>query len=122
MIAIYSVKYTSSMSHDIIQKDTLIHMNAITLIIIYLAAINFISFVIMGVDKYKARKRAWRIPESTLFVLALIGGSIGSIAGMHLFHHKTRHWYFLYGMPAILIVQVLIVIALASSPIEFLVM
>lgn len=110
------------MSHDIIQKDTLIHMNAITLIIIYLAAINFISFVIMGVDKYKARKRAWRIPESTLFVLALIGGSIGSIAGMHLFHHKTRHWYFLYGMPAILIVQVLIVIALASSPIEFLVM
>ena len=76
----------------------------------------------MGVDKLKARKRSWRIPESTLFVLALIGGSIGSIAGMHLFRHKTRHWYFLYGMPAILIIQILIVIILASSPIEFLVM
>ncbi|MBD5524923.1 MAG: DUF1294 domain-containing protein [Lachnospiraceae bacterium] len=93
-----------------------------TLIIIYLVFINFISFITMGLDKYKAKKRAWRIPESTLFVLALIGGSIGSIAGMHLFHHKTRHWYFLYGMPAILIIQILIVIALATSPIEFLVM
>lgn len=97
-------------------------MNAITLIIVYLVVINFISFIMMGLDKYKAKKRAWRIPESTLFVLALIGGSIGSIAGMHLFHHKTRHWYFLYGMPAILIIQILIVIALATSPIEFLVM
>lgn len=97
-------------------------MNAITLIIIYLVVINFMSFIMMGLDKYKAKKRAWRIPESTLFVLALIGGSVGSIAGMHLFHHKTRHWYFLYGMPAILIIQILIVIALATSPIEFLVM
>ena len=97
-------------------------MNAITLIIIYLVVINSISFIMMGLDKYKAKKRAWRIPESTLFVLALIGGSVGSIAGMHLFHHKTRHWYFLYGMPAILIIQILIVIALATSPIEFLVM
>ena len=97
-------------------------MNAITLIIIYFIIINCISFIIMGVDKYKARKRAWRIPESTLFVLALIGGSLGSIAGMHLFHHKTRHWYFLYGMPAILILQVLLVLLLLSSPIEILVM
>lgn len=97
-------------------------MNAITLIIIYFVVINFISFLFMGIDKYKARKRAWRIPESTLFVLAIIGGSIGSIAGMHLFHHKTRHWYFLYGMPAILIIQILIIIALATSPIEFLIM
>lgn len=97
-------------------------MNAITLILVYLAVINFISFATMGVDKSKARKRSWRIPESTLFVLALIGGSIGSIAGMHLFHHKTRHWYFLYGMPAILIIQILIVIVLATSPIEFLIM
>lgn len=97
-------------------------MNAITLIIIYLAGINFLSFVVMGVDKYKARKRAWRIPESTLFVLALIGGSVGSIAGMHLFRHKTRHWYFLYGMPAILLIQVLIVVALLSSPIEFMIL
>ena len=59
-------------------------MNAITLIIIYLVTVNCTSFIFMGVDKHKARKRTWRIPESTLFVLALIGGSLGSIAGMHL--------------------------------------
>lgn len=97
-------------------------MNAITLIILYLASVNCISFIVMGVDKHKARKRAWRIPESTLFVLALIGGSAGSILGMHLFHHKTKHWYFLYGMPAILILQVLLVLLLMTSPIEFHVM
>ena len=97
-------------------------MNAITLIIIYLVAVNCTSFIFMGVDKHKARKRAWRIPESTLFVLALIGGSLGSIAGMPLFRHKTRHWYFLYGMPAILILQILLVLLLITSPIEILVM
>ena len=97
-------------------------MNAITLIMIYLVSVNCISFIVMGVDKHKARKRAWRIPESTLFVLALIGGSLGSILGMHLFRHKTRHWYFLYGMPAILIIQVVLVLALVFSPIEVLIM
>ena len=97
-------------------------MNVITLILVYLAVVNLISFIAMGVDKSKARKRSWRIPESTLFVLALIGGSIGSLAGMHLFRHKTRHWYFLDGMPAILIIQILIVIILATSPIEFLIL
>ena len=97
-------------------------MNAITLIVVYLLVVNLISFTVMGVDKSKARKRSWRIPESTLFVLALIGGSIGSIAGMHLFHHKTRHWYFLYGMPVILIIQILIIVILATSPIEFMIM
>lgn len=97
-------------------------MNAIKLIIIYLAAVNFISFAAMGVDKFKAKKRSWRIPESTLFVLAIIGGSLGSITGMHLFHHKTRHWYFLYGMPAILLLQIILVLALVFSPIEFLIM
>ena len=97
-------------------------MNAFQLIVIYIIAVNIISFIVMGMDKRRAQKRAWRIPDSTLFVLAIIGGSIGSILGMHLFHHKTRHWYFLYGMPAILIVQILLVVALIFSPIEFLVM
>ena len=97
-------------------------MNAITLILVYLIVINLISFAAMGVDKARARKRSWRIPESTLFVLAIIGGSVGSIAGMYTFRHKTRHWYFVYGMPAILFIQILIVIILATSPIEFLVM
>ena len=73
----------------------------------------------MGIDKLKARKRAWRIPESTLFVIAIIGGSLGTTIGMHLFHHKTRHWYFLYGMPAILFVQIALVVLLMYLPIEF---
>ena len=76
----------------------------------------------MGIDKRRARKRAFRIPEATLFLIALIGGSIGSIIGMYTFRHKTRHWYFLYGMPAILIVQILLVLLLVTSPIEILVM
>lgn len=93
-------------------------MNSFDFIILYIAAVNVISFIVMGVDKRRAIKRAFRVPESTLFVLAIIGGSIGSIAGMHLFHHKTRHWYFLYGMPVILALQILLVLAVVFSPIE----
>lgn len=94
-------------------------MSVISYIVIYLAAINLTGLIVMGIDKLKARKRAWRIPESTLFVIALIGGSLGTTIGMHLFRHKTRHWYFLYGMPAILLIQIAIVVLLMYSPIEF---
>lgn len=94
-------------------------MGVITYIVSYLIIINLIGFVIMGIDKLKAKKRAWRIPESTLFVVALIGGSLGTTAGMHIFRHKTRHWYFLYGMPAILLIQIAIVVILIYSPIQF---
>lgn len=99
-----------------------VFINPISLIIIYLLAVNVISFAMMGIDKQKARKHAWRIPESTLFVLAIIGGSIGSILGMRLFRHKTRHRSFVYGMPAILIVQLILILLLVFSPIEFLIM
>lgn len=75
---------------------------------LYLILINVISFIIMGLDKYRARNHRWRIPERALFLLALAGGSLGSIVGMWLFRHKTRHWYFVIGMPAILILQILI--------------
>jgi uncharacterized membrane protein YsdA (DUF1294 family) len=81
-------------------------------------AINVIGFFGMYLDKRKARKKLWRIPEATLFLIAIIGGSIGSIIGMHLFRHKTRHWYFVYGMPVILVLQIAAVIALIVSPIE----
>ena len=93
-------------------------MNSFDIIILYVVAVNVVSFLMMGIDKRKAMKRAFRIPESTLFVLAIIGGSIGSIAGMHLFRHKTRHWYFLYGMPVILALQVILILTLIFSPIE----
>lgn len=85
-------------------------MNVYIVIGIYLLIINIIGFAMMGIDKRRAKKRAFRIPEATLFMVAIIGGSIGSIIGMHLFHHKTRHWYFLYGMPAILALQIIIVV------------
>lgn len=92
-------------------------MNVITLLIIYFVSVNMIGFALMGIDKHKAKKRAFRIPEATLFIVALIGGSIGSILGMYAFRHKTRHWYFVYGMPAILILQIILVIAILSAPI-----
>ena len=75
------------------------------LILIYLLIVNALGFLLMLVDKRKAQKNLWRIPEATLFLMAAIGGSIGSIAGMYKFRHKTRHWYFVIGMPAILIAQ-----------------
>lgn len=94
-------------------------MNPITFIIIYLIIINIVGFAIMGIDKRKAIKRAFRIPEATLFIVALIGGSIGSILGMNVFRHKTRHWYFVFGMPAILVLQIVLVILLLTGPFEF---
>lgn len=80
-------------------------MKLVYIIIIYLILINITGFAVMGIDKWKARKQAWRIPEKTLFLISILGGSIGSIAGMYTFHHKTKHWYFVIGMPLILIVQ-----------------
>ncbi|MCH5255673.1 MAG: DUF1294 domain-containing protein [Lachnospiraceae bacterium] len=94
-------------------------MDVISYIVTYLIIINLVGFALMGIDKYKAKKRAWRIPESTLFVVALIGGSLGTTIAMHLFRHKTRHWYFLYGMPAILLIQLAVIIILIYSPIQF---
>ena len=93
-------------------------MSTISTIFIYLAIINLAGFLSMYIDKQRAKKRAFRIPESTLFTIALLGGSIGSIIGMHLCRHKTRHWYFLLGMPFILILQVIAVVLLFFSPIE----
>lgn len=89
---------------------------------LYFAVINLTGFAMMGIDKRKAIKKLWRIPESSLFVIALFGGSIGSIIGMRVFHHKTRHWYFVYGMPLILILQILLVVAVIRSPLQISIM
>lgn len=74
--------------------------------LIYLAVMNFIGFALMGIDKSRARRDQWRIRERTLFLAALLGGSAGSILGMYTFRHKTRHWYFVAGMPVILVLQI----------------
>lgn len=72
----------------------------------------------MGLDKRRAVKHAFRIPEATLFTIAIIGGSLGSIIGMYYFHHKTRHWYFVYGMPFILLLQIALLFFLYNGPFE----
>lgn len=94
-------------------------MDVVLIIITYIVMMNLVSFALMGIDKYKAKKKAWRIPEATLFLFAIFGGSIGSILGMYLFRHKTRHWYFRYGLPLILIVQLTCIYLLWQSPIQF---
>ena len=71
----------------------------------YLAAVNVVTFTVYGIDKRKARRGAWRIPEKTLFLLPLLGGSVGALLGMKVFRHKTKHWYFVWGVPAILLAQ-----------------
>ena len=72
----------------------------------YLAAVNLVTFTVYGVDKAKARRGAWRVPEKTLFLLPLLGGSVGALLGMLVFRHKTKHWYFVWGIPLILLAQI----------------
>ena len=81
---------------------------------VYLIIMNIAGFAAMGMDKSKAKKGQWRIPEKTLFLLSIIGGSIGTWAGMYVFHHKTKHWYFVVGMPLILVLQLLLIWFAAS--------
>ena len=76
--------------------------------VIYLIIVNIIGFIMMGVDKRRARRKEWRISESSLFTCAFLGGSLGMIVGMHTFRHKTKHWYFKYGLPVIFLVQVVL--------------
>ena len=72
----------------------------------YLLAINAVAFIMYGIDKYKAKKAKWRISEATLLLLAVLGGSIGAWMGMKVWHHKTIHKKFKYGIPAILLMQI----------------
>ncbi|MBR5036940.1 MAG: DUF1294 domain-containing protein [Prevotella sp.] len=79
--------------------------------LLYLVVINVVAFVVYGVDKYKAKHGRWRIPEATLLGLAAIGGSIGAWLGMRVWHHKTMHKKFQYGVPLILIAQIALAVA-----------
>ena len=81
----------------------------------YLLAINALSFILFGLDKYKAKKGKWRISEATLLTMAAIGGSIGAWAGMRLWHHKTMHKKFKYGIPVIIILQVALAVYLLTN-------
>ncbi len=92
--------------------DSLGNILTVKNIILYLLIINFIAFLAMFIDKQKAKKGTWRIKESTLLILALIGGSIGAIIGMYVFHHKTKKAKFFIGVPLIIVLQILVIIAI----------
>ena len=84
-------------------------LSLLHIVLIYLAVINVVTFFMYGVDKWKARKSKWRIREAALLGLAVLGGSIGAWLGMKTWHHKTQHKKFRYGVPAIIIVQLILI-------------
>ena len=95
-------------------------MEVLTYIAVYLAVINLAGFISMALDKKKARRNQWRIPEATLFLFAIFGGSLGCLWGMHVFHHKTQRPKFYIGIPVILGVQVVILLYfLFLAPLKF---
>ena len=90
-------------------------MEARNLILIYLAIITVVTFLVYGIDKWKAQHKRWRIPESVLLGLAAIGGSVGAWLGMQVWHHKTQHKKFKYGVSAILAAQVVVAVWLLAK-------
>ena len=75
----------------------------------YIIVVNIVTFLVYGIDKWKAKQGSWRISEATLLILAVIGGSIGALLGMKVWRHKTQHKKFKYGVPAILIIQIILI-------------
>lgn len=75
---------------------------------LYLLGVNGAAFLLMGMDKRRAKREAWRISEKTLFLPAVLGGALGGTLGMRVFRHKTKHWYFRFGFPLLLIAQVVL--------------
>lgn len=83
-------------------------------LLVWLAGVNVVTFILYGVDKSRAKKGRWRIPEKTLLLLPLLGGSAGGILGMAAFHHKTRHWYSRIGLPVMFLLQAALAVYLAA--------
>lgn len=84
------------------------------LILIYLVAVNVVTFFLYGIDKWKAKRSKWRIPEATLLGMAVIGGSIGAWLGMRVWRHKTMHKKFQFGIPVIILLQIALIIWIYS--------
>lgn len=80
------------------------------ILLAYLGIMTLVGFLTMGSDKKRAEKKRWRIPEKTLFLIAILGGSLGSVLGMQVFRHKTKHWYFALFMPLILLAHIALMI------------
>ena len=79
--------------------------NTILIVVAVLIVMNLVSFALMGIDKRRAQRGAWRISEKALFLTAACFGGLGGVMGMHLFHHKTKHWYFRVFFPLLLLLQ-----------------
>ncbi len=84
-------------------------------IIIALLILNIFGFVLVSLDKYKAKNRLWRIPERSFFILSILGGGIGIYIGLFMFNHKTRHWYFMVIIPLIILAQIVFIYYLANK-------
>ena len=84
-------------------------------VLLWVASLSLADFALMGVDKWKAKRGAWRVKERTFFLRAALGGSPGAILGMWAFRHKTRHWYFKFGLPAILLAQLALALWAAGA-------
>lgn len=97
-------------------------MDVILILSIYFIGVNLLGFIMMGIDKRKAVKQKFRIPELTLFIISIIGGSLGSLLAMYSFRHKTKKKKFKFGIPFIIIIQLLIVFLLTYSNLEFLIL
>ncbi len=90
-------------------------MSTVHIIYTLLALVNLTGFVVVAADKRKARRKLWRIPEKTIFLIAAIGGCIGIYSSMLIYRHKTRHWYFMAGIPAIFMIQVITLYLVITS-------
>ncbi len=88
-------------------------MQMIWYILAYICLMSIWAFCLMGVDKWRAKKKRWRVSERTLFLVAVFGGALGAVLGMYHFHHKTKHWQFRLGLPLLLMVQALLFALLA---------
>ncbi len=80
----------------------------LTAICVFLLVMNVLAFALMGIDKLKAKAGVWRVPEKTLFLVTALFGGLGGTLGMYFFRHKTKHWYFKFGFPALLVVQIVL--------------
>ena len=106
----YIVAIISIFAENFEPRTTMPTLTILHIALIYLAAINMVTFFLYGIDKFKAQHARWRIPESVLIGFAVIGGSIGAWLGMMIWHHKTQHKKFKYGIPLILVVQIALLI------------
>ena len=95
--------------HKFLFSEQMIPLKHLHVVLIYLAVINVVTFFMYGIDKWKAKKSKWRIRETALLGFAVLGGSIGAWLGMKVWHHKTLHKKFKYGVPAIIIVQLALI-------------